>query len=351
MDKERDNLRVALDYALYSSHPDAAMRLVGDTYILWEIRGPWSEGQRLAEAALAGSAEGSSAARAKALLALAFFTFEQTDYSRGRELCEQSLRIWRELQNKWWCAFATGLLGELAGVSDPERGAELFHESVQLAREVNDQWLVAWCLKNSGDNAVHRGNLSEARNQLEESLRLIRAIDDSVIVDEVLLSLGEIAEAESDFPRAVRLYEESLAALQKFGGWAFTVPAKLELSRVLQITGDNDTAAHFFTEALEESLQRAKKITILRALEGLGVVAEARGNAPRAVRLFQASESLFDSLMENITLYPPERTWLERHRASARAKLGEDAFEEIRNEGRAMTLEQVVAYAVEQSHE
>jgi hypothetical protein len=122
---------------------------------------------------------------------------------------------------------------------------------------------------------------------------------------------------------------------------------EFNMGRVLQVSGNNDQAAHLFTDTLQESVRSGKKSTLIEALAGLGIVAQARGDPGRAVRLLQASESLFDDLNRRIFIDPMERAWSERHLAAARAQLGDERFLAMRKEGREMTLEQVIQYALE----
>ncbi len=44
--------------------------------------------------------------------------------------------------------------------------------------------------------------------------------------------------------------------------------------------------------------------------------------------------------------YKPDRSLYERTTTSVRSRLGEEGFEEARHEGREMTFEQAVAYAL-----
>ncbi len=69
--------------------------------------------------------------------------------------------------------------------------------------------------------------------------------------------------------------------------------------------------------------------------------------AQRAVRLFGAAAALRDTSGE--TIPPNERRVHERHLAFAQLHLDEAAWQTAWAEGRAMTLEQAVAYALDPS--
>jgi DNA-binding CsgD family transcriptional regulator len=82
-------------------------------------------------------------------------------------------------------------------------------------------------------------------------------------------------------------------------------------------------------------------------LEGLGIVAGARGEAKRAAHLIGASESLVSAIgLRGHTYYRPDRALYERVEAEARDTLGEAAFETAMEEGLAMSQKQAVEYAL-----
>jgi hypothetical protein len=100
-----------------------------------------------------------------------------------------------------------------------------------------------------------------------------------------------------------------------------------------------------------ESLVLGRKLEnkshIAICLTTLAGVIQATGDARRAVWLFGAAESLLQSL--DAVLDPGGSLEYDSDLTAARTRLGESAFEEARAEGRAMTFEQAVAYALSES--
>jgi hypothetical protein len=70
-----------------------------------------------------------------------------------------------------------------------------------------------------------------------------------------------------------------------------------------------------------------------------------RGNPEKAVRLLSASAALRISIGSIVD--PADQAEYQNRRAALRAKLGEERFTAIWNEGRALTLEQALSYALE----
>ena len=84
---------------------------------------------------------------------------------------------------------------------------------------------------------------------------------------------------------------------------------------------------------------------IMTLLEGLAAVARAQHSPGRAARLFGAAEQLRESYSS--PLRPNMRSQHERDVAAARAQVDEVTWEAAWAEGRAMALEQAIAYALE----
>jgi hypothetical protein len=77
---------------------------------------------------------------------------------------------------------------------------------------------------------------------------------------------------------------------------------------------------------------------------GLAVVAYAQEHHGKAARLFGAAEVLRDTL--GFRPYPSDQAYYEQCIDSARAALGDTGYEAAWSEGRAMTLEQAIEYAL-----
>jgi len=74
---------------------------------------------------------------------------------------------------------------------------------------------------------------------------------------------------------------------------------------------------------------------------------ERRQAAERSARLLSAAETLLDTIGLSLAAWPEMRADYDRYVAAARAQLDEATFAAAWAQGRAMTLDQAVAYALE----
>jgi predicted ATPase/DNA-binding CsgD family transcriptional regulator len=312
LERERDNLRVAMAWLLGRGELEEAARLGWALWLFWGIRAHFAEGRRWMEQAL--SAEGSAAmpasARAKALYVAGMMANYQGDHRSAEPLVDESLGLFRELEDRLGTAYALSNAGFAAsGQGHHQRAITLNEESVHLFLEVGEKWgaavqscflAVAW--RDQGDHG-------RAKRLAERGLALSREVGERQTITAALYTLATLAQAESDHERARDLFEEGL-----------------KLSAEL---GNEADVAH--------------------CLEGLASIAGAMGRMVRAARLWGAEEALLEEIEAAVYTYVPDRSLHRSRVTAARARLGEEAFEAAWAEGRAMTSEQAIEYALDRS--
>jgi hypothetical protein len=75
----------------------------------------------------------------------------------------------------------------------------------------------------------------------------------------------------------------------------------------------------------------------------------AAAEAERAVYLFIASQSFFTKSGSSLPLNQSASIWISRHLESVRARLSQEQFSSASAQAQAMTLDEVVKYALEDS--
>ena len=121
------------------------------------------------------------------------------------------------------------------------------------------------------------------------------------------------------------------------------------LGYVAHAQGHEGRAIARFTESLQLFQERGNKRGMAECLMGLAAVAVTQSQQPegcvRAARLLGAAEAQCEAI--GAALWPPDRLEHERTVAAVQGALGEAACVAAWAAGRAMTLEQAIAYALE----
>jgi predicted ATPase/class 3 adenylate cyclase len=303
LEQEHDNLRAALEWCeANSTQVEAGLRLAGALRQFWQIRGYLREGlQRLESALQRGGTAG--APRAKALREAGWLALQQGEIQRGTALFEESLTLYRELEDKPGLAEVLNLAGSTAlEQADLERASAFFGEGLALAREADAKGLIPRLLGN----------------------------------------LGELARLRGETDRAGALYEEALAKLDDVRNQGLAVNL-FNLGSVRCSQGAHAAARSLFAESLDIVRNLGDKSTLAMALEGLARVDGLEEKPGRAARLLGAADALRKAL--NKPVEAADRADYEGAVSLARGALGETAFAAAWEEGRSLTPEQAAKLA------
>jgi tetratricopeptide (TPR) repeat protein len=319
LEPDLDNVRAALAWcneaAEESSDSDAAeagLCLANALDWLWMRFGYPMEDSSSIERALVRDSAASAPLRARAFLRAA-----QLARSRGRSESamsylqsaqqgyEEVLTLARSEGDRSGAANAVLALAIVAyEVGDMEAAWSYGLEARQRRAELGDRSGIVQSLAVLCDIAQARGDSGAVRTLLEERLALARELGASGLLIHVLGGMGHRMRDEGDYARSRTLYQESLVLRRELGD----------------------------------------RIALAQSLEDLAVLAGREGHAERAIRLLGAGEAF----CETMGARPPVAVVSEYERtvAEGRAALGEAAFAAVWAEGRAMSLEQAVAYAL-----
>jgi non-specific serine/threonine protein kinase len=310
LDTEHDNVRAALEWATATGDAETALRLCGSLWRSWQVQGRLREARRWLDQALAGGSRCPAPMRAKALTGAGYIARSLGEYIQATALLEQSRRLWLELGDERGVAAALNGLGVVAVIQgDLARGRALHEECLAIARRLGDRQTISISLNNLAQVAHEKGDNAGARASLEESLALARELGDTWQVAATLGNLGEVARRQGDHARATVLLGECTA-----------------LYRVL---GD--------------------KRRLAECLEELAGLAAALGRPHSAAMLGGAAGALRESL--GSPAEPMEQASIETTTGTARAALGDAAFAAAWVAGQALSLEEAVAYALDQGAE
>jgi tetratricopeptide (TPR) repeat protein len=152
-----------------------------------------------------------------------------------------------------------------------------------------------------------------------------------------------VAKRLDDYEAARMLWQESLALYRETGDF-FIIHVLGLLGHLEREAGDYARAMTFYQESLRLRQERGDMLTIACSLEDFAGLAERQGQPERAVRLLGAAEAV----CETIGRTPPAGHAPEYERTvdAAHAALSEEAFAAAWEEGRTMTIDQAVGYAL-----
>ena len=183
-DREHDNLRAALQWAVETDRFELAQQAAGSLWRFWQQRGHLSEGRRWIDKALAEPGVGHrTAARAKALAGGGGIAWWQIDHAAAGRYYREALAIERELGDPARKAEALYNYGFVLGSEgDVEAAIKNFEESLELFRASGDQHGVARGLNMLTMSDARRQDWNAAITKLQESVAIFRGLGDRLQV-------------------------------------------------------------------------------------------------------------------------------------------------------------------------
>jgi predicted ATPase/transcriptional regulator with XRE-family HTH domain len=356
VDREYDNLRAALEWSQTTAgDSEVALKLALVLTSLCDERGIRHEAivalQRTLDHPLG---VGNTWVHANARAQLAELLGQSGNYAAAQAHYEQALSLMREFDDAWRHAWILSRLGWLAREQgDSATAWARLSEGIALYRQQGNIQGLAWGLTTIAEVAILDENPAQAEALLAES-RTVWQNDGSnwysLWIGWTLNHLGHAAQLRGDYAWAAELHHESVALFRSLGAQNFGLPwAYHSLGEAALGQGRPDAAERWLCHALTVSQVLNDQASIAWSLAGLGTAAALDEEPEHAARLWGAAERLRVAI--GCRPAPAARATYERALAVARAQLGEEAFAAAWAGGRALTVEQAIAEALDDAAE
>ncbi len=284
---------------------------------------------------------------ALALLQLGLIYFD-TDPERARSFMEEGLILAEAASDLLLTAQALQNLGVLEHLKgDPNRSGSLLERALAIHRRLRVWHEMALTLRWLGSNARRQQDFVQALSYLEEAVAIAREQVYPVHLAMNLYEYGCVLYEQVEYAPARMVFNEALSLFRQqhveFGiGFCSN-----QLGSTLFHLGEYGQARTLHQEALTLYHRCGDIEGMTWSLERLAVVEAASGDAQQAVRLLGAGSMARERLGK--PLDPWDRRDWEEAVTGVRTALGEAEFVSRWTEGRAMSLEQVTAYALAQA--
>jgi predicted ATPase/DNA-binding SARP family transcriptional activator len=295
LDADIDNMRAAAEFAIASGDVDAEIRLAAALWPYWHVRGHLAEGRDRLEAAIAREAAAASGAYTRTVFGAGILAWSVGDYGRVRVLAKELLETATVTDSRSDEHAAYKLLSHVALRERDFAGAERYsRRTLALARKLESDHDVSTAQLNLAVVYLDWGKTEAAIPMLEDVLAYNRRNGIAEGAGFALLNLGEADYHLGDFARARLRFEE---ARQAFASVGFR--------------------AH-----------------VGHALTGLAGVEASSGRHEEAARLLGRSDAVLEAVGASKDDFDP--TLAAKVEAEARARLGEDGFVAVYEDGRRL---------------
>lgn len=249
LEREHDNFRAALAWALSSGAGETAVRVAGALGPFWWMHSHLREGQRWLSEALAASTN-KDTFRAAAQQGLGRILYYSGDYKGAQAALDEALAIRRSLGDRAGESRTLDLLGAVALQQRRyQRARGFYEESLAIGRSLGDGERIASALGSLGLLSLYEGDQSAAMSYYEECLSHRRRMKDTAGIASALVNMGHVAYRKGEHARARGLFQESLRLYNELGNKAFIAECLEGLSAVAAVFDEPTRAAKLWGAA------------------------------------------------------------------------------------------------------
>jgi predicted ATPase/DNA-binding SARP family transcriptional activator len=303
LDAERENIRVAFQWARDAQAAVLLLRLAAGSARYWYLRGNLSEARSWLDTALTHASPDVAALEAKACRGRAIVAHFQGEQTEARDFAERARALYERLGDEVGLAATLNALGSIAIVAgDSEAARKYCEQAISMRRRLDDRWGLATGLVN----------------------------------------LAVVAAAEGDHRAAIKLEEEALSLFVALGNDEGTATVSINLGESFLLLDQLDAAEERFRRGLVVAHRAYLKHLIACAIGGLSTVAARRTEGERAAVLLGAANHLFEAAGFS---HAPTKDGYDVE-ATTRQLLGDEEARSVLARGRALDLEDAVALAL-----
>ena len=346
---EYGNFRIALQTSLAHEHPDQGLRLCIGLRNMWLPHGDAREAATWLDRFLVlppgspgGTGEVSAQVRGRALACRAEIAFDLQDYDTLLRCATESLELSRASGDDFPVPTALRVIGQAAARGGrPGDAMAYIDEAIAAAEAADNDWEAGLIQATKAAIAVRQGKLKSAQRAYETALEIL-ADNNRWGVAQVEYGMGTLARTRGDADTAVRYYTDAMEIFRELDAWPEIARCQAGIGWIAVISGDFDQAQDSLAEALRLNQIGGQRLGIARGLEAFAALAAARQQPERAARLAGAACQLRESLGHGTGIGPRIEEVLE----FARGRLGTSAAAALFAEGREVTAEDAVGFAL-----
>ena len=306
LEKEHDNLRTALTWALQRNTQDgheAGLKLGASLWEFWSMRGYITEGRQWLDRLLSATEGTISISRGAVTQGAGYLAWIQGEHDRAEALHQEGLAMRQALNDKAGMGGSLSNLGIVAwSRGDFEKARSYYEQALASRREANYALGVGSVLTNLALLLQEQGEYAEAVTYAEEALAVFTKLDDLQGKSYTLINLGSMMLDQGDWERGRSLYEEALDLTRKLGDGRMIGAVLQNLAHIAFMGSDYALAHRYLDESLSLVDESGDKTQIGLTKKTMARLALLEARFDDAQKWIKESISLFRSMDSNLNL-------------------------------------------------
>jgi len=262
--------------------------------------------------------------------------------SQRMEVFQSALRLAQASGDIWWQA---RMLFRLGWNSSGDERLAYWARAITLFRQAGDWYSLAKLLSSAGNFALLNGNLELAQNYLDEASLLNNQLKDKQAKAMLLHTRALIALRQGNYNQAHSDLQEELDITEEIGARMHSLWCRTHLGYLALCEGNLTKAQGVFAKTASIFFNDRNEIGVVFNLEGVAGVYVATGKPAIAARLIGWADITRQKIGD--TRPRLEQADVDKIIVLCLAKMGEVAFSDAYEDGKKMSLDEAVAYALE----
>jgi predicted ATPase/class 3 adenylate cyclase len=354
VDDEAENLRAALEWGL-ENHVEQAVHLAANFCIVSGWMSKQVEGLALVKSAIERArslppVDGNANIHRQKLIAKALFAEGMVGLGQGnlplvRQHLQEAIAISRSTSDKLILGYSLEMFFAVSQFINLPGGPEAAQEALVIfTDEIDDKWGLGMAYQSMARIASSRGDLSEKQKYFGKLKELTQEAPLSLQAAMSFVGIGLDESVHGNYGTAKQIFEDGLNIFRRLRNKNFQMIMTSELGHIARHTGDMTQAGNIYRETIKGWQDLGNRSALAHQLECFAFIAIAEEEPERAIKLFGAAEALREKINSPMTDY--ERVEYVKEVAQLRSLLNKSDFTSLWAEGRVLTMEQAIAYAL-----
>jgi len=351
---EAENLRAAVEWGL-ENHVEDAVDLATNFCIVSDLISKLSEGMTLVQSAIERAKAlppvgGTANIHRQKLIARALFVQGAAGLGQGNipfviQSLQEAIAISRSTGDKLILGYSLEMYYAVSRFINLPGASEAAQEGLTIFRdEINDKWGLSIAYQNMVAIAAEKGDLSEKEKYFRKAKALTQEAPLSYQAGLFFLSRGLDESAHGNYETAKQFFEDGLIVFKRLRYKNFQLAVRSEIGHIARHTHDMPEARKIYRETIKGWQDLGNRAAIAHELECFAFIAIAEEELQHALKLFGAAEALREKAQSPMTDH--ERIEYDQAVAQVRALLNESDFNTLWAEGRVLTMQQAIEYAL-----
>ena len=195
--------------------------------------------------------------------------------------------------------------------------------------------------------SASKGDESEKERYIGKLRAMVHEMPKSFQISMFIPGIGMDERLRGNYDTARKIFEEGLELFKRLRSRNFVLVMRSELGHLERQTGNLAQARSIYQETIKGWQELGNRSAVAHELECFGFLAIHAEEPERAAKLLGAAEALREKIQSPMTDY--ERAEYGRAVARLRSMLAAEEFNALWTEGRSMTMEQAIEFALEEN--